>query len=152
MYSPQPGEPLTRRLALVGKELRESFQAMLATHGCTIPTWAVLRSANQSPGLSQVQLAGLIGIEGPTLVRHLDRLCAEGLVERRRDDQDRRVLRIQLTPDGERRFAELVHDVDAFEQRLIRRLSEEQRWALDAALMQIHEALEELDAPAHADR
>jgi MarR family transcriptional regulator for hemolysin len=152
MYSPVPGEPLTRRLALVGKELRESFHSMLAERGCTIPTWAVLRCAHLSPGLSQVQLAGLIGIEGPTLARHLDRLCAEGLVERRRDNQDRRVVRVQLTEAGERRWDELVHDVDAFEQRLTRRLTEEQCVALDAALMQIHEALEDSDAAAHADR
>ena len=35
-------------------------------------------------------------IEPPTLVRHLDKLADEGLVERRRDEQDRRVARVYL--------------------------------------------------------
>ena len=39
-----------------------------------MPTWAVLSEAHHTPGLSQVQLAAQIGIEGPTLARHLDRL------------------------------------------------------------------------------
>ena len=49
-------------------------------------------------------------IEPPTLVRHLDKLADEGLVERRRDDHDRRVTRIVVTAAGRRRLAK-IHDV-----------------------------------------
>jgi MarR family transcriptional regulator for hemolysin len=151
MYRIAPEDPLSRRLALVGKELRESFQAMLVQHGCTIPTWAVLNYAHRMPGLSQVQLAGHIGIEGPTLVRTLDRLCAEGLVERRRDDRDRRVLRVALTPAGDDRWAELQHLAEAMDRRLTRHLSPEQIAALNATLDCIHRALEDPHVRAHLD-
>src|SRR6202022_2222472 len=134
MYRIFVDDPLSRRLALVGKELRESFQAMLVEHGCTIPTWAVLNYAHRTPGLSQVQLAGHIGIEGPTLVRTLDKLCAEGLVERRRDEHDRRVRRVALTPAGHERWAELRHLADAMDRRLTRDLSAEQIANLNATL------------------
>jgi MarR family transcriptional regulator, transcriptional regulator for hemolysin len=148
MYRIAPDDPLSRRLALVGKELRESFQAMLVEHGCTIPTWAVLNYAHRMPGLSQVQLARQIGIEGPTLVRTLDRLCAEGLVERRRDEHDRRVLRVALTPAGDERWAELRHLADAMDRRLTRHLTPVQIAALNATLDSIHRALEDVHAPA----
>jgi len=148
MYRIAPEDPLSRRLALVGKELRECFQAMLVDHGATIPTWAVLNYAHRMPGLSQVQLAGHIGIEGPTLVRTLDKLCADGLVERRRDEHDRRVLRVALTPAGEQRWAELRHLADAMDRRLTRHLSPDQISALNATLDCIHRALEDTNVRA----
>jgi MarR family transcriptional regulator for hemolysin len=41
-------------------------------------------------------------------VRHLDRLEAEGLLTRRRDDVDRRITRIDITPAGRQRHHELA--------------------------------------------
>jgi len=143
MYLPGPDQPLTKRLSFLGKYLRESFQALLAKHGCTLPTWAVLNTAEATPGLPQVQLAERIGIEGPTLVRHLDRLCAEGLVERRRDELDRRIVRIELTDVGQKGWAELKDVTTSMESRLTRYLSEDERLALSAAIDSIYRALEE---------
>jgi MarR family transcriptional regulator for hemolysin len=141
-------DPLTRRLVFLGKALKERFERMLAEHDCTLPTWAVLRYAHAGRELSQVQLAGLIGIEGPTLTRHLDRLCAEGLVSRQRDERDRRIVRVALTPAGEQRWNEL-HDVaHALEAKALRLLSDEQRATLDTAINAITTAME--DAHAHA--
>jgi MarR family transcriptional regulator for hemolysin len=60
----------------------------------------VLTHAEAYPDLSQRQLADRLGIEGPTLVRHIDRLVADGLVRRVRDPNDRRVSRVELTALG----------------------------------------------------
>ena len=152
MYRAIPEDPLTKRLAFLGKEIREAFAALLADHGCTLPTWGVLFQAHKSPGLSQVQLAAQIGIEGPTLARHLDRLSAEGLVERHRDPHDRRVVRVELTPLGERRW-EQIKDVRAqFDERLTGQLTDDHRAALDVAIERIHRALEDAHVPVPADR
>ena len=64
-------------------------------------TWLVLHHAFEAPDLSQSHLAARLDIEAPTLVRHLDRLEADGLLERRRDRSDRRVVRVRLTPAGQ---------------------------------------------------
>jgi MarR family transcriptional regulator, transcriptional regulator for hemolysin len=148
MYPSSPGDPLTRRIVYLGKSLRQYFQDSLAEHGCTIPTWAVLNHAHRSPGLSQVQLAARIGIEGPTLARHLDRMCAQGLVERRRDISDRRFVRVELTELGRDRWAELKDVVNTMEERLTGPLSTAQIAALDAAIISIHRALEDAHVPA----
>lgn len=107
---------LGRRLVFCGKALRAHFEAALAIEGATVPTWAVLAHAHESPGLSQTELAEIVGIESPTLVRHLDRLSNEGLVVRRRDEVDRRVTRIELTDAGRalyERLAEVAEGLDA---------------------------------------
>ena len=149
MYPPNHADdPLTRRIVFLGKGLREHFQTVLGDHGASIPTWAVLNRAHHNPGLSQVQLASQIGIEGPTLARHLDRLCAEGLVERRRDAQDRRVVRIWLTDLGARRWADLKGVAERMEHQLTRYLDLESAAALAAGLEAIHRALEDAHVPA----
>jgi MarR family transcriptional regulator for hemolysin len=47
-----------------------------------------------------VALAELTGIEGPSLVRLLDQLCAANLVRRDEDPDDRRAKIISLTDEG----------------------------------------------------
>jgi len=152
MYWPMQDDPVTKRLAFLGKEIGEAFSALLADHGCTKSTWGVLFHAQKCPGLSQVQLAAQMGIEGPTLARHLDRLCAEGLVERRRDAHDRRIVRVALTPLGERRLEELKPVRSQFDEHLVRDLSPEELATLHRAIDSIHRALEDAHVPVPADR
>jgi MarR family transcriptional regulator for hemolysin len=117
-------EPLGRDLAITGRMVRDRFDAYLGQHGASLATWMLLRSAEHEEGLSQSELAHRMNIEGPTLVRHLDRLEQTGLVERCRDENDRRVVRVRLTPSGRRRHAELV-DVAARADTQLRALLDE---------------------------
>ena len=52
----------------------------------------------EAPGLSQAALAVRLGVEPPTITRMLQRLERSGLVERRADPHDARVLRVHPTP------------------------------------------------------
>jgi MarR family transcriptional regulator for hemolysin len=49
-----------------------------------------------------------MGIEGPSLVRLIDLLAAEGLVERREDPTDRRAKMLHITALGETKVAEIT--------------------------------------------
>jgi len=100
-------EPLGRQLATTGRVVQDRFDGGLARHGSSLATWMVLRSAAREEGLSQRELASRVRVEGPTLVRHLDRMEQDGLVVRRRDERDRRVVRVCLTEAGRTRHAEL---------------------------------------------
>ena len=102
MNHPGP-HPLGRQLAATAKATRAEFDTRLGEAGGSLTTFIVLRLASEAPGgleLSQRQLADRMGVEAPTMVRHLDRLEREGLIERRRDARDRRVTRITVTPAG----------------------------------------------------
>jgi MarR family transcriptional regulator for hemolysin len=66
--------------------------------GATRAQWSVLARIERHQGLKQSELAGLLDIEPITLGRILDKLCEQGLVERRADADDRRVRRLFLLP------------------------------------------------------
>ena len=59
-----------------------------------------LMSIARQEGLSQAAIATLLDIEPIALVRMLDRLNEEGLVERRLHPTDRRIRTLWLTPAG----------------------------------------------------
>ena len=54
-------------------------------------------------------LAAFLGLDKSTLSGLVDRAVARGLIERVRNDDDGRSVRIRLTPEG-RELAERVHD------------------------------------------
>jgi MarR family transcriptional regulator for hemolysin len=132
-------EALGRQLAITGRMVRERFDGCLNEHGASLTTWAVLRSAHDEDGLSQRELASRMSIESPTLVRHLDRLEEEGLVVRRRDEQDRRVVRVGLTPAGHRRYAELRYVAASVDSQLRALLDHDEIEILERALRRIRD-------------
>ena len=66
--------------------------------GMTRAQWGVLFRLERSEGLKQSELADLLDIQPITLTRLIDRLCENGLIERRSDPNDRRAKRLFLTP------------------------------------------------------
>ena len=66
-------------------------------YGVTRAQWAVLARLDRFEGLKQSELAEMLDLQPITLTRLVDRLCANGLIERRPDLGDRRVKRLYLT-------------------------------------------------------
>jgi MarR family transcriptional regulator for hemolysin len=62
--------------------------------------------------LTQGELARLISVEGPTIVRMLDVLGKEGLIARRQNSTDRRVTTNRITPKGLRAIREIMEITD----------------------------------------
>jgi MarR family transcriptional regulator for hemolysin len=96
---------LIARLARLWR--REANQA-LADHGLSEATALPLMVlSRRGKRVRQGVLAEEMGIEGPSLVRLIDLLQAEGLVERREDSSDRRAKILHLTPKGEAKANEV---------------------------------------------
>src|SRR5262249_26364585 len=81
--------------------LLRTFADQKARHfGMTRAQWAVLARLQRQQGLKQSELADMLDLQPITLTRLLDRLCANGLIERRPDPDDRRANRLFLTPSA----------------------------------------------------
>ena len=86
------------------------------------------RSFGQAPpGLSQTQLAECIHLARASLVPILDKLTAEGLVERRSDANDKRIRRVWLTPKGRKLMARPNVKAQQHEIRLLAGFTEEEK-------------------------
>lgn len=96
------------RFSLLARRWRRAIDAHLAAAGLTDATWVPLVHLHETGGgLTQKELAALVGIDGSSLVRLLDILTRQGLVERRVSASDARARLVHLTPLGEQRVAEI---------------------------------------------
>nr|WP_294849348.1 MarR family transcriptional regulator [uncultured Sphingomonas sp.] len=77
--------------------MRRFFDRRAAELGVTSTQWRVLLRLAREPGLKQVELADRLDVEPITACRIIDRLEGAGLVERKRDPDDRRAWRLELT-------------------------------------------------------
>lgn len=131
--SPRPA--LAREVSLTAKAVRAWADDRFVQHGHSLTTWILLQhvAAIDDPP-SQRELARSMSIGGATLVRHIDRLEADGLVRRDQDPTDRRVTRISLTSAGQDRFDELARIAGGIDAELRGLLSERDERVLRSAL------------------
>jgi DNA-binding MarR family transcriptional regulator len=70
--------------------------------------WAVLIRLERQEGMTQAEIADSLEIQPISLVRLVDRLCEQRLVERRPHERDRRANRLYLTDKGRSTLGRLV--------------------------------------------
>lgn len=91
----------SRNFGFLLKEVSRRYVLRFEQHArgisLTLPQCKVLVRLQDHEGVSQARLAELADVEPMTMVRILDRMQAEGLLERRADPADRRARRLFLT-------------------------------------------------------
>lgn len=113
---------LVARLARVW---RRKADQTLAAHGLSEATahpLLILSRAGRE-NVRQGVLAEEMGLEGPSVVRLIDLLAAEGLVERREDPTDRRAKVLHLTALGEAKADEIKRVMRRTRAELIKGIS-----------------------------
>jgi len=129
--------PIGRQVALTAKALAYAFNAALVEAGGSLPIWLVLSSLERDQWRTQHELARSLGIEGPTLTRHLDALEQMGLVARRRDETDRRAVKVETTEAGRALYRDLLRAAIAFDKRLRTGLDQSELDQLRALLLRL---------------
>ena len=121
------------------------FRAIFAQFGLTEQQWRVLRVLWQRDGLALLELADATLISPPSMVGVVDRLARSGLVERRRSQRDRRVVRVFLTIRGRGLEDEVTPLVDAAYADLQTAVGEGDWEVLVGALTRLNAGLSEQD-------
>lgn len=132
-------------MIFVAKAMRSRFEVALADEDASLPTWIALQAISREAGLSQRELANRMHLEGPTVTRHLDHLEQAGLIARHRDEDDRRILRVDLTTEGRRLHRRLREVARVLEEEMIGDLPRRDAAALIRVLEHIESRLDDAD-------
>jgi MarR family transcriptional regulator, transcriptional regulator for hemolysin len=104
------------KIVLVARLWRARFAQQMKSLDQTDARWSALYMiADAEKGINQTNLADRLGVSGPTLVRLLDSLEADGLVERAAVAGDRRAKLVLIKEAGRKTLAEV--DIDAARMR-----------------------------------
>ncbi|MBF6129156.1 MarR family winged helix-turn-helix transcriptional regulator [Nocardia brasiliensis] len=102
---------------------------------------ATLRRSGSEEGLTAGALLKVAMVTSGAITNRIDRLATKGWVERIPCPQDRRVIRVRLTPEGRRTIDELLPKHMANEQRMLAALDADSREQLAGLLRTLTEAL-----------
>ncbi|WP_118181229.1 MarR family winged helix-turn-helix transcriptional regulator [Paraburkholderia phosphatilytica] len=99
-------------LVLAARKWRRTSHDILSAYNVSEACATPLLTANRlGEAVRQGTLADNVGIEGPSLVRLLDQLCAAGLMRREDDPADRRAKTIIVTEEGRAVTAQMESDL-----------------------------------------
>ena len=124
-------------VAQVGGLAASRFAERLQPLGMDPPQAGLLRAIAEAPGRSQQALSAQLGLLPSRLVTLVDELETEGLVERRRNPQDRRHHALHVTAQGEQRLAALGRQARAHGESLLEPLSDRERATLGRLLRKV---------------
>jgi MarR family 2-MHQ and catechol resistance regulon transcriptional repressor len=128
--------PLDRRVA----DLEELVQDILKQFQCV--NAAVANGPHAELNMKELRLVKYLGIEGPRMMRELaehlsvavnsvtsivDHLEQKGFVRRQRSEQDRRVIRVELTDPGQKTYQSLVEATLRFFNSMLGALTEDEQ-------------------------
>ncbi len=122
----QPGldRSINFRLRMAQIQAYRCFEARTPDHGGAGRYLGLLSIICQNPGQPQHRLAEAVGLQRSSLVPILDRMEANGIVERRPVDGDRRANAVWPTPHGAAVVADLTAQALAVETLTLAGLSE----------------------------
>lgn len=123
--APQPKFPQTRqraislKLTMIASRLRQRFDQMVEQDSLTRAKWRVIVAVAHNAGTTQRAIATLLEITEVTAGHLIDRLCADGYLERREHPKDRRAYCIHLMPAAQPLLGRLeevakIHENEAF--------------------------------------
>jgi DNA-binding MarR family transcriptional regulator len=119
------------------KTFRAALTVVLRRHGLHLGQNLVVELLAERDGQTPGELAAAIHVTTPTIVKMATRMASAGLVVRRRDTTDNRLVRLYLTPDGRALVGPLRADVDQLEAQLVTGLSDTERATLLALMARV---------------
>jgi MarR family transcriptional regulator, transcriptional regulator for hemolysin len=131
----------------VARHMRTYADQIASMHGMTRAQWIILARLERQPDLSQNELAALAEVAPITASRLVDRLEELGLVKRCADPEDRRIWRLQPTPEA----APILRNIERFRVELHELMTKEiDPWFLDAMVIGLHQMKKNLSSSGRA--
>jgi DNA-binding MarR family transcriptional regulator len=129
---------LPYRLAVAAQRVSAAFRAVYGPrHGLSVAEWRVMAHLGSAGPVSVREIHARVAMDKPKVSRAASRLEMAGMIEKRADPRDRRLVALSLTERGRAVMADLVPLARAFEAALVARLTAEERRALDAILAKL---------------
>jgi len=138
-------EGIVERIQGLEKRFRQAMEETLEDHGLSYGEWRLLCHLHTAPERTSTpgELSARLELSSGAMTNRLDRLEEDGLVERHRDPQDRRCVRVALTDAGAQTWVESTNTQAIKEKLIAGALSKSEQHQLNALLRKLMLAFDE---------
>lgn len=141
-----PRREAATRIIETSRLLRSLVEQRLKPYGMTRAQFATLSRLERQDGLAQHELAESLEVQPIAMVRLVDQLSADDLVERRADPADRRCNRLFLTGAGRERLKELADFKSGLGSELFEGIGEDAIREVLETLGQLHSNIKSIQS------
>jgi len=114
------------RMTVISRLQRNNFDRKVAALNVTRSQWSMIAVVARYPGSTQRTIAEYLEMSEASAGRLIDRLCADGLLERRDRADDRRARAVYLTPEAKPLLDQLGEIANESEDRMFRGFSDDE--------------------------
>lgn len=126
---------LPYRLAVLSSRVSSEFAKLYgAEFGISLPEWRLIAHLAQQEEVSIREIYTRVGMDKSKVSRAAARLEAAGIVSKKVNNADKRLIELSLTEKGRTMMAEIAPMSRAFEEDMLTALPPAQRAALNDAL------------------
>lgn len=144
-------EKIVSALGRLNRRMNVAYGRQTANLGISNTEWEVLKAlilAGAPYRLGPGDLAKRLGLTPAAMTHRIDRMVAEGLVTRDRDENNRVRVIVQVTPEGRDKWQEAMRLATVFEEDLLQDLSADERTSLGDVLTRLLRRVEETQPDA----
>lgn len=127
--------------------IRNCFDRQVADLNVTRSQWSLIAAVARHPGVTQRIVAEMLEISEASAGRLIDRMCNDGLLERRLRPDDRRAHAIHPTAHGKSLLSELASAARVMEDRVFRDFSDDELERFGASLDKMYANLSRFGCP-----
>ncbi|MER6136804.1 MarR family transcriptional regulator [Streptomyces sp. NPDC001815] len=144
-------EQIVSALGRLNRRMNVAYGRQTATLGISNAEWEVLKAlvlAGSPYRLGPSELAKRLGLTPAAMTHRIDRMVAEGLVTRERDESNRVRVIVELTDEGREKWLEAMRLATVFEEDLLQDLSQQERGVLGEVLTRLLRRVEDAQPDA----
>src|SRR2546425_482100 len=138
-------EKVVSALQRLNRRMNVAYGRQTATLGVSNTEWEVLKAlvmAGRPYRLGPSDLAKRLGLTPAAMTHRIDRMVAEGLVTRERDESNRVRVIVGLTDEGRGKWLEAMRMAAGFEAQLLQDLSLEELATFAGMLLRVLQRVE----------
>ncbi|WP_328495076.1 MarR family transcriptional regulator [Streptomyces sp. NBC_00414] len=144
-------EKIVSALGRLNRRMNVAYGRQTAALGISNAEWEVLKALVLSGApycLGPSDLAKRLGLTPAAMTHRIDRMVAEGLVTRERDESNRVRVIVELTDEGREKWLEAMRLATVFEEDLLQDLSRDERGVLEEVLARLLRRVEDAQPDA----
>ena len=118
-------------------DLQSLFRYRVSNPGLTLPQILLLSSIS-SEGTDMSSLSKQMGVDNSTMTRLIDILIRNGWVEKYKEENDKRVVFVKITVEGEKIRQEIDNKINDFGIEILKTIDPEDRNDIRETLTSLH--------------